>query len=101
MEDHSLYALRLSVSGGLTLFIAWVIVRDLMTGITFTADGLRGVEYTSADNPIGYSIQIIFKIVCVIFFGAMTLHLIGVIDADPYLILKQALPPVVRQLLTQ
>ena len=96
MDDHSLYAFRLFVSGGLTLFFAWVIVRDLMTGITFTADGLRGIEYTSADNPIGYTVQIIFKIVCMILFGAQTLHLIGVIDASPYLILKQALPPLIR-----
>lgn len=88
--------------GALTLVAAVVIVRDLLVGISgFGAVvgpfATQSLTYARADNPIGYSIMIILKIALLFFFGAETLHFIGVIADDPFLILKQA----VEQLLVR
>jgi hypothetical protein len=92
--------------GALTLVTAVVIVRDLVVGVSgfsgvyplglgsgkdvglFADNGLR---YASAAHPISYGTMIILKIALMIFFGAETLHLIGLIADDPILILKQVI----------
>ncbi len=99
--DPTWQAIRPLLCAATTLFLAWIVVRDLRTGTTFVDTGLRTVARTRADDPIRYGFSIIFKIAFMILFGVETLHFIGFIAVDPFLILEQALPPVVRQLLTQ
>jgi hypothetical protein len=105
MEQHPVdptwQAIRPFLGAAVTLFLAWIVVRDLRTGTTFVDTGLRTVARTKADDPIRYGFSIIFKMMAMIFFGVETLHFFGVIAPDPFLILEQALPPVIRQLLTQ
>jgi hypothetical protein len=93
-------AIRPFLGAGITAFLAWIVVRDLRTGTTFVDTGLRTVARTKTDDPITYGFQIIFKIALMIVFGVETLHFFGVIATDPFLILDQALPPVIRQLLS-
>ena len=97
--DPTWQAIRPFLGAIITLFLAWVVVRDLRTGTTFVDTGLRTVARTRADDPIRYGFSIIFKIAFMILFGVETLHFFGVITADPFFIMAQALPPVVRQLL--
>jgi len=92
--------------GALTLVTAVVIVRDLVVGVSgfsgvyplglgsgrgvglFADNGLR---YASAAHLVSYGTMIILKISLMIFFGAETLHLVGLIADDPILILKQVI----------
>jgi hypothetical protein len=83
--------------GVLTLVTAVVIVRDLVVGVSgFSGRGVglfddNGLRYATAAHPISCGIMIILKIALMIFFGAETLHLIGLIADDPILILKQVI----------
>ena len=92
--------------GALKIVTAVVIVRDLVVGVSgfsgvyplglgsgrgvgLSAD--NGLRYASAAHPISYGIMMILKIALMIFFGAETLHFIGLIADDPILILKQVI----------
>ncbi len=89
--------------GVFTLVTAVVIFRDLVVGVSgLSGVGLgsgrgvglfdyNGLRYATAAHRISYGIMIILKIALMIFFGAETLHFIGLIADGPILILKQVI----------
>jgi hypothetical protein len=91
IAEHE-YEFKAFLCGALTLVTAVVIVRDLVVGISGFSDVFplradNALRYARADRPISYSIMIILKIALLIFFGVETLHFIGLISDDPFLIL--------------
>jgi hypothetical protein len=93
MEQHpadpTWQAIRPFLGAVVTLFLAWIIVRDLRTGTTFVDTGLRTVARTKADDPIRYGFSIILKMAAMILFGVETLHFIGFIATAPALLAAQ------------
>jgi hypothetical protein len=77
---------KILLCGGVAVFAAGIIVRDLLTGVSGLS-GMGRISCAADVNPAGYWLLILFKTGIVIYLTMILLHLLGV-AADPNLAIK-------------
>lgn len=75
------------IFGALAVVAAWRIQRDLLTGVS--GDGRA--RYALGQNPFGYLLMIVSKVLVLVLCAAEVLHALGMVG-DPVAAIQTAFP---------